>query len=288
MSRLADLKGLINTLSSQTEPDLEFVFVAENSSALLQQVRSYASDRGLVGTFLMNEGARGLSESRNIGAENCRGCIIAMIDDDVMLPETWAASILKAFEDDHVIGVTGPALPLWEEEKMDWLPKEFYWLISCTGWGDFQDGQEVRSAAGMNMAFREEAFEITGGLPRGSGFHMPIAEDLAFSLEIKKKTAKRIVYIKEAYVWHRVHSYRFSWPYIATRSQHIGTSRYLLRARYQIVMDRETKLLSRMIRNLPKKVGEGQGHSFKLLELQLFVGVNLIIGYVSAMLLRRL
>ncbi|HKW05436.1 MAG TPA: glycosyltransferase family A protein, partial [Nitrososphaerales archaeon] len=89
LNRLEDLKGLLNTLSTQTEPDLEFVFVAENSGALLQQVRSYASDKGLVGTFLMNEGTRGLSESRNIGAENCRGRIIAMIDDDVMLPKTW-------------------------------------------------------------------------------------------------------------------------------------------------------------------------------------------------------
>ncbi|HKW03854.1 MAG TPA: hypothetical protein VJN71_01020, partial [Nitrososphaerales archaeon] len=185
------------------------------------------------------------------------------------------------------IGITGPALPLWEEEKMHWLPEEFYWLISCTAWGDFQDGQEVRSAAGMNMAFREEAFHITGGLPKGSGFHMPIAEDLAFSLEIKKRTAKRILYSKEAYVWHRVHSYRFTWSYIATRSRHIGTSRYVLRSRYRTVMDRETKLLWRMIRNFPKKSGAVHGHSFKLFELELFVGVNLIMGYVSAMLMRR-
>jgi GT2 family glycosyltransferase len=283
MNRLADLKGLMNSLSSQTEPDLEFVFVAENSNTLLQQVRSYASDRGLVGTFLMNQGARGLSESRNIGAENCRGSIIAMIDDDVVLPKTWAASILKAFEDDHVIGVTGPALPLWEEEKMYWLPEEFYWLISCTGWGDFQDGQEVRSAAGMNMAFREEAFVITGGLPKGSGFHMPIAEDLAFSLEIKKRTAKRIVYCKEAYVWHRVHSYRFNWQYIGARSRHIGTSRYILRTSYRIEMDRESKLLWKMIQNFPGLLSAVRGKSVKVLELELFVGINLLIGYASAM-----
>src|SRR5487761_1040446 len=154
--------------------------------------------------------------------------------------------------------MTGPAYLLWGEENMDWLPEEFYWLISCTAWNEFKDPSDVRSACGMNMAFRREAFEMTGGLPIGSGFYKAIAEDLAFSLEPKKKTRKRIVFDKSAFVWHRVHSYRFNWSYVAARSRHIGTSRYIIGKLYRIKMDRESNLLSRIIRNLPTRITRGR------------------------------
>ncbi len=132
----------------------------------------------------------------------------------------------------------------------------------------------------MNMAFRKEAFEMTGGLPIGSGFHKPIAEDLAFSLELKKKTRKRIVFDKDAFVWHRVHSYRFNWSYVAARSRHIGTSRYMIAKLYRIKMDRESNLLSRIIRNLPARIAKGRD-SVKVLRLAVFVAFNVAIGYLE-------
>jgi GT2 family glycosyltransferase len=280
LDRLSDLKTLIDSLAQQLENSIEFIFVAENSHRLLAEVRSHAKEKKINGFFVANNGQHGLAEGRNLGLQYASAPIIAMIDDDVVLPREWADSVVRSFEDSQVIGITGPAYPLWEEEKMDWLPEEFYWLISCTAWSDFKDPSDVRSAWGMNMAFRKEAFELTDGLPIGSGFHKPIAEDLAFSLELKRKTRKRIIFNKEAFVWHRVHAYRFNWSYVAARSRHIGTSRYIITKLYRTKMDRESKLLSRIIHNLPARIARRK-QSLRILRLAVFVSFNITIGYLE-------
>ncbi|MDG6921806.1 MAG: hypothetical protein JRN67_00760, partial [Nitrososphaerota archaeon] len=139
-----------------------------------------------------------------------------------------------------------------------------------------------RSAWGMNMAFRKSVFDVVGYLLESSGFHRPIAEDLEFSLRVKRATKKTIVFCRDAYVWHRVHRYRFSLRFILARSRHIGTSRYVLRKLDESDESRERRLLMAILRRFPKKVASNPRRAFSLTKLTFVVLVGIAIGYSEA------
>lgn len=282
-SRLGDLRLLIDSISKQDERNLEVIFVAENSVRLLDEVRALSEMKGLPGSFLLNEGTHGLSQARNLGLTASRAPILAMIDDDVLLPENWARAVLETFaKDNGIIGMTGPAYPLWGDRRMSWLPQEFYWLISCSDWFDFTNPSDVRSAWGSNMAFRREAFSLAGRFSETSGFHKVMAEDLEFSIRVRKKTGMRIAFSRDAFLWHRVHPYRLQWWYVRERSQHIGISRYALTRLGGIMMDRENTLVIRMIRKIPGRIGNSPRFGFKIAFLSAFVFLNIFLGYLMA------
>lgn len=282
LDRLEDIRKLIYSLGSQDEKDFELVFVAENSEELLSRVKESSERMMIRGRFAMNDGAHGLSQARNLGIRLSKGEIVAMIDDDVILPSHWVSSVLLAFSEPEVTGMTGPALPLWERQNMMWLPREFYWLISCTGWYTPRDPRNVRSAWGMNMAFRKFDLDKIGGLMVASGYHKPLAEDLELSLRIRLVTGKRIVYNREAYVWHQVHHFRMDWRYVRDRSRHIGGSRYLLRKLYKTKYDKEQDLVLAILKSVPTWSADGWAQFTRRIRLAIYVGFNVGLGYLES------
>lgn len=226
----------------------------QNSRLSTQDSEPYTIGCGLLTyKLLFNEGEPGLSAARNLGIKHAQGDIIAFVDDDVVLFPNWAEEVVKSFDDDSIIGSTGPALPLWEDEKsMSWFPKEFYWIISCTAWFDCNEKREMRNAWGMNMAFKREAFELCGLFRNEFGFHKGLfAEDNEFSLRVKAKTGQKIVFCPEMKLWHRVHKYRISYSFIKERAYWIGRSRRNLnrlngRGDDKDLLDMEHQLLRRI------------------------------------------
>ena len=257
--RLNDIYDLLKSIKSQTYLNTETIFVVEHSYELLGKVNSYAVELNILHLkVFFNDGEPGLSAARNVGIKAASGDIIAFVDDDVLLYPDWAEKMVKAFCNDCIIGITGPALPLWEDASMAWFPQEFYWIISCTAWDDENRVKEVRNAWGMNMSFKREAFEKAGLFSNEFGFHKgPMAEDNEFSLRIKEKTGKKIFYCPDVKLWHRVHKYRLSQKFIKERSYWIGYSRRMLK---QIIVKnsststkvlwQERRLLNRIIKRL--------------------------------------
>jgi GT2 family glycosyltransferase len=231
--RLADVFDLLSSLGGQTYPHIEVLFVGEQTPELCQQVREHAEQQGMANVItLFNGGEPGLSAARNLALAHAKGEIIGFLDDDVLLFPEWAEETVKTFDDSSFVGATGPALPLWEDSRMHWLPEEFYWLISCTAWTGWQEMTEARSAWGANMSFRREAFDVAGLFLNTLGYHKPMAEDLEFSLRVKARTGKRILFNPYIRVWHRVRGYRLTWKFITARAHHIGQSRRLLKKLY--------------------------------------------------------
>ncbi len=229
--RLKDIYELLDSIKAQTYPNIETIFVAEGSSELYEKVREHGQRIGLPNfKVLFSEEKLGLGGARNIGSREAKGEIIAFVDDDVILSPEWAQEMVKTYEDDEVIGVTGGALPLWQDKKIDWLPKDLYWLISCTDWTGWSEMTEARSLWGGNMSLRRAAFEKAGSFLPALGYHAPMAEDLEFSLKVKRKTGKRLLFNPRAKVWHKVYGYRINLKFVASRANHIGVSRRLLRA----------------------------------------------------------
>ncbi len=281
MSRFKDVCELLDSIKGQSYSNLEVIFVAERSKELLEKVKEYGEKIGLQNfRVLWNDGEPGASASRNLGIKNAKGEIIAFTDDDVVLFPNWAEKMIETYNDDSIIGVTGPAYPLWEDPSMAWLPEELHWLISCTSWFNCNEVKGVRNVWLQNASFRREAFDEGRLLnvqlgPQDSvksfkGRELKegiISEEVEFSLVVREKTKKCIVYNPNVKVKHKVPKERLKLSYIIRWSYWMGLSKYklkelfpqinrgenLLNQEYQLLHDIFFKLIPAVLKTFLKK-----------------------------------
>ncbi len=272
--RLRDVTELLDSLAAQTRRVSEIVFVAERSHDLEGAVRQNIASRRIPNaTVLFNDGTPGLSSARNRGVRGSSSSIIAFLDDDVIAFPDWAAGMLAAFEDPGVIGATGAAYPHWEEPSLQWIPKEFYWIFSCSEFSGLDGPCDVRTAWGGNMAFRREAFGLrmfSERHGRTKGGHAALKagpfDDAEFSLDIRRRTGLAIHYTPDARVYHRVYPYRVTRRFLSGQSYWQGFSKAVYQRIYPEDADlrklgREidllrrivTGLLPRTLRSLPRR-----------------------------------
>ncbi len=225
--RLGDVKELLDSIQAQQCDNIETLVIAERSPEFVEEINSYVKKKGYKGVrVLFNRGEWGSYSARNLGIEQADGDIIAFIDDDALLLDGWAQETIKNYtEDESVIGLTGPILPLWQDASMDWFPREFYWIFSCTYW-DWTEKRQVRNGYGTNISFRRQAFDAGGlfknnleGEEKGkSDWQRPGVKETEFSARAAAATGKRIVYNPAIRVKHKVYPYRLSTGFIIRRS----------------------------------------------------------------------
>lgn len=250
--RFNDITELLSSIYNQTYDNLETIIVIERSPELFHKVEAYITENHFLNVrTIFNGGEWGLSTSRNLGIENAEGDIVAFVDDDATLNSSWAEATTRAYlEDSSLIGVTGPILPLWENESLSWFPKEFYWMFSCTYY-DWQQNRSVRNGYGTNISFRKEAFGLCGlflhvlGAKGGgeSGKHELGNEETEFSYRVRRMTGKQIMYIPEVIVNHKVNKYRFTVKFITRRAYWEGYTKAVLK-KYLSNQKTEEKFLS--------------------------------------------
>lgn len=82
------------------------------------------------------------------------------------------------------------------------------------------------------MSFRREAFGLAGGFAsaiggiRGQRLH---GEEVELSLRIRKKTQKRMLFVPEIKVWHKVYKHRFALRFVARSSYWLGYTKCVLK-----------------------------------------------------------
>ena len=267
--RLKDIIELLDSIQVQTYKNIEVLIVAERSLELAGTIRRYVEEKGYSDVqVLYNEEEWGSYSSRNLGIKQARGDILAFIDDDALILPDWAEETAQAYaEDDSIIGLTGPILPLWEDDSMSWFPKELYWIFSCTYW-DWTEKTEVRNGYGTNISFRREAFNRCGLFKSSleandsgkSDWQRPGAKETEFSLRVTQETGKRIIYHPKVRVRHKVYRYRLSTDFIAKRAYWEGYAKALLNKCYHSthkeVLSTEYSLLRRILSySLPYSFG---------------------------------
>lgn len=260
MDRFQDITELLDSIHEQTYNDIEVIVVTERSQELKKSIKSYIQRKRYSSVkVLFNEGERGVSPARNLGIGQATGEIIAFIDDDAILFPDWAEKTVIAYGvDSSIVGLTGPILPLWENESMNWFPREFYWIFSCTYW-DWTAPTEVRNGYGTNMSFRRDVFDICGlfktnlgikGYGKG-GWQGIGGEEVDFSLRVKNQTGKRIVYHPGIRVKHKVFSYRLSSKFIRRRAYWEGQAKAMFNSVYHSdnkqILSTEHELLRRIL-----------------------------------------
>jgi len=305
--RLPDVLDLLGSLKAQTYSPIEIVFVAEGDRGLCTTVAGHAREQGLHNVVVgFNEGERGLSAARNLGAQQARGEIVAFVDDDVVLSPQWAEEVVKAFADDSVVGVTGPAHPLWEDPGMSWFPEELDWLISCTRWNGWSQVREVRNAWGMNMAFRKSVLDLSGGFRSEFGlrnnartsWYDPPSEDVDLSIRVRRLTSGRILYNPTMKIHAKVSRRRLTIRYITQRSFSVGYQRRMILELYP-EEEKETgtltqehalrdRILNRLVPRIVKGMFTQPSVAWRQLTTTLVSLSFVLLGYYAPLLLPRM
>jgi glycosyltransferase involved in cell wall biosynthesis len=298
--RLEDIFELLDSVQGQSYPDLELIFVAERSPELRERVESYAKQRSMANVrVVFNDGHRGLSAARNVGVREASGDIIAFADDDVVLFPDWAEEMVMTYaRSESTIGVTGPGFPRWKDESQAWLPEELYWIVSCTAFTGWNGMRAVRSAWGMNMSFRREAFDYCSfsenfGQTKGgqAAWKAGPVDDAEFSIKVRLRTGKVILYNPNVRVWHKVYPYRLGFTFVRGQAYWQGYTKALLRRMYRDDEDtrtlvREYDLLRRiLLRLLPRTLGElfrSPTIARKKLAITANTLFNVALGYAAA------
>lgn len=231
MERLKDIYDVLDSIKFQTYGNIETVYIVERSEELYKSVKEYSESIKLPINLIFRQEKIGLCGARNLGSQKANGEIVAFIDDDVVLDHNWAKMMVETYSED-VIGVTGSAYPLWQDKELAWFPKELYWLFSCSNWVEWDKITETDNLWGCNMSFRKEAFEVGSFLQELGNDYASIGDDLEFSIRVRIKTGKKLLFNPKVIIGHKVRWYRTGLNFIKKRSYHIGSSRRLFKSTY--------------------------------------------------------
>jgi GT2 family glycosyltransferase len=300
LDRLRDIEELMSSLFSQTYRHAEIVFVADKQMELCTVAASIARKEGMGNLRVFcNNGTPGLSAARNLGVRYATGDIVAFIDDDAIAFPDWLERMVRVFyEHPEAIGVTGPAFPKWEGGNPEWFPEEFFWLLSCPtpSWTGYVQPTQIRSAWGVNMAFRREAFGTTGFSEAFMGGERTAADDVEFSLRVRKATGRPIIFDPSTSVYHKVYKHRLSAIFIRRKAFRDAYAKAILQTLYRgqtepaYRIDLEITLLKRiLLRFFPTMLKRflrdpaGAWKQFRLAVVALFfTGLGYLMGALNA------
>lgn len=222
----------IKSLKKQTLQPHEIILVLDPNEKLVKFYRSAVKDEA-VKVLVSKE--YGLSNARNAGVRNCKGDIIAFIDDDAWANDSWLEKLAENYDDPNIVGVGGFIKPAWKNQSPFWFPEELYWIIGCSYLGLPKSKAYVRNPLGCNMSFRRIVFKEAGYFKTDVGRvgrKLLSDEETDFSIRVLEKIpSSKIIYDPQAVVNHNVNKRRLRFNYIWNRSLHEGLGKALIRNR---------------------------------------------------------
>jgi glycosyltransferase involved in cell wall biosynthesis len=301
LRRFSDLLEALESLGQQTYTNTEIIFVGEGPEKLCERVEVFGREKNIPSLrTVFNDGRPGLSFARNVGVRHAHGEIVAFIDDDAVAAEDWIQRIVQVFlSKPGVIGVTGQAIPLWMDEGTQWFPEEFDWIIGSTRFTGWKETRPVRNAAGVNMAFRREAFHychfsevLVGGNqgdPTGTKGGL-VGDDTLFSLELYAETKRPILFDPRIRVYNKVYPHRLRSGFVRQRAFWEGYTKGTLVRLYSkdqmVKLSTEFSLLRRVLfRFFPRTLWQltyDRPTAWRKLALAVYVLFHVGLGYLAA------
>ncbi len=224
--RKAQLLATLESLRSQTYPNLEVVVVVDHNPDLAADLRATFTGGGT--TVIENAGVRGLSSARNSGIEQSRGEIIAFIDDDATAEPGWLEGLSRLYKYEDVMAVGGGIKPAWQGGRPRWFPPELFWIVGCSYRG-LPRGGPVRNVLGCNMSFRAGVLKEIGGFSDfvgREGAQVTGCDETELCIRTRQRWPDRqIIYAPEAEVHHHVPRERQTVSYVIRRSFSEGISK---------------------------------------------------------------
>ena len=175
------------------------------------------------GIRVIPTGPVGPPRKRDIGARESRGDILAFIDDDAYPQADWLTNAMRAFNDDSIAAIGGPASTpstddFWERAGGRVLS---CWMVGGVHLYRFIPKmiKEVDDYPTSNLIVRKYDFDAVGG------FDTPFwpGEDTVLCVKITKELGKKIVYDPDVQVWHhRRPLFHAHWRQVANYGAHRG------------------------------------------------------------------
>jgi glucosyl-dolichyl phosphate glucuronosyltransferase len=229
--RWDDVQAAVDSALAQPEAT-EVILVIDHEDQLLAR----AQQRWPSMTVIPNSAERGLSGARNTGVDRAVGEVVVFLDDDARAESDWLEHLVAPFEDEHVAGVGGFAVPGWPTATGPGpYSDELLWIVGCSYVGLPTSLAEVRNVIGSSCAFRRDAVLEAGGFRSGLGRvgnHPLGCEETELCIRIRQADpASKIVFEPRSKVRHRVSDDRVSMTYVRRRSYYEGISKAVLSRR---------------------------------------------------------
>jgi glucosyl-dolichyl phosphate glucuronosyltransferase len=164
-NRAAILPQCLASLAGQLAgPDQIETLVVDNGSSDSTAGVLREWEQAGAGRRVVTEPVAGLSRARNAALEAAKGDVVLFVDDDALVPPTWARAHLAAYEDLAVGMAGGPIGLVWPAGRPDWLGDDLLQWYSI-----LEQGDDVRpfpgdhGPYGTNMSVRRAAALDAGG-----------------------------------------------------------------------------------------------------------------------------
>jgi glycosyltransferase involved in cell wall biosynthesis len=248
--RLKDIREALESVLAQMLRPHEVIISVDHNKRLYEILKSYyltaqssqpakltqQTERTLSNPqtkVVLNEGAQGLSETRNVGIRTASGDIVAFIDDDALAEPNWLENLVRPFQprisspQSRVVAVGGQAIPLWPNSRRpSWFPEELDWIVGCTYKGLPLKGNQTRNVLGCNMAFRKGVFGEAGLFKSETGrlgATMGCGEEADLCLRISHAEPQALILFEaQAIIHHKVTPRRTTWRYLWQRCYNEG------------------------------------------------------------------
>lgn len=276
------LRETIQSLCDQVFPLAEIVIVIDGSKSLYRQLTSDVTLHKWSNVKLIfNEDLKGLSYARNIGIKETKGDVVALIDDDAMADPLWTQAMVATFKEDGRIGaITGSTVPRFEKDG-SWLPKELYWMISCS---DITMGaiHEVERCFGTNLAFRRAVLDQVGLFDERLGIQGKkwIGGDDTELVWRVKQAGFKIVCNPDVKVLHAIPAKRLKFNALVKRGFVGGVSEgHMIRITGQQVSPgtRQNYLSTLFFEFFPKRIREAIVHRSRIALIQSLLVATIVI-----------
>lgn len=179
------LPRCLESLNKQLYPKDKFeVILVDNGST--DKTAEIAKKAGI--RYLHYTEIQGCGASRQFGAENAKGSIIAFTDPDTIVPNNWLEKIDKELSDPSIVCIGGQARPD-KDSPMQNVLFGFYNLFHKT---NHYLGKPI--IWGFNMAIKKEQYNQVGGINK----NLLSSDDWDLALRLRNKFGKQsIKYVPE-------------------------------------------------------------------------------------------
>lgn len=215
---------------------VEIIVVDNHSSDRTPDVVLDVARRARLPIRYVFESQQGLSYARNHGVRAAAGEFIAFTDDDVMPEPGWVQAVVDGFERHRADFVGGRIVPRWLDAPPGWWSadertKEKLWgILALVDYGHepIVFGPDSHpQLLGANFAVRASCFEELGvfRVDLGHRGNVPAGGEET-ELEARwLRAGKRVVYLPDAVVHHKIPDDRTRMPFIRRCHFHAARSR---------------------------------------------------------------
>jgi glucosyl-dolichyl phosphate glucuronosyltransferase len=205
-------KALESVAASELSGSIEWdvLVVDNNSSDQTSEVASSFCRRYPNRFRYLFEPLQGKSYALNAGIRETRADVLAFMDDDVTVEQTWLQNLTAVLHDGQWAGVGGRILPEPNFSPAPWMPLHDRYGLAPLALFDLgpDAGQLAEAPFGTNMAFQRYVFEKHGGFrtdlgPQATSGNPQKSEDSEFGNRLLA-AGEPLRYEPSAVVYHSV------------------------------------------------------------------------------------